>query len=308
MRLLKYWPQLNFLNRMLSKEEKKRRKKESWKQEEAKERVYFLEDMPVSIEKLKELIKHLESNLNSCDDRLTLTMDFLSVKEEDEESYYEWFLDNGAHCDCEVIYNISETLDTLFSIQNQSQISAKREDRGSMPSVPKSSIGFDFSNLPKPWKVGKYKYSNVVFKIKFGNKVETCYLEYREKPLTKFANFSNNKPISFWSKLIGNKAKETLSHLNDVNYWQQVLNLDTTFSEKDDIEIKRNELLINLDNVLVINKGFRSAVYWYIFDKDDNNFYFVIESDIQRYKGHASEIEKLFNHLIIDRNEKLKSG
>lgn len=75
-----------------------------------KQQEAFLASLPMSPELFQLLFDFLDEQLaeKECRHRFTLTQSFLNAKHIDAASVLDWMLENGAGCDCEVLYNIEE--------------------------------------------------------------------------------------------------------------------------------------------------------------------------------------------------------
>lgn len=79
-----------------------------------KARLEFEQSLPISRDDFQNLFDFLDEKLSDeeCDDKLTLTFEFLEKKEiKNIEEVESWLRDNGGYCDCEVLYNIEEKFD-----------------------------------------------------------------------------------------------------------------------------------------------------------------------------------------------------
>ena len=70
----------------------------------------FMSNLPMSSALFQMLFDFLDEQLaeNECQHRFTLTQSFLNANHVDAASVLDWMLENGAGCDCEVLYNIEE--------------------------------------------------------------------------------------------------------------------------------------------------------------------------------------------------------
>jgi hypothetical protein len=63
---------------------------------------------PISYDDLKDLFEHLNRpDVPDCDNTLRESFEFLRDRGLPIESTMEWLNSNGAFCDCEVIYNVT---------------------------------------------------------------------------------------------------------------------------------------------------------------------------------------------------------
>lgn len=95
--------------RIMNKEDKKRLLNEYKK----RERESFEKSLPMSKNLFVDLFDYLDENLeeNGCQHDFTLTLSFLEDNNCDVDTVIEWLLENGAGCDCEVLFNIEENFE-----------------------------------------------------------------------------------------------------------------------------------------------------------------------------------------------------
>ena len=68
-------------------------------------------DPPVSYSDLRDLFEHLDRVSTSgytCDHRFTQTASFLAARNLTPEPMLAWLSENGAGCDCEVMFNVAQ--------------------------------------------------------------------------------------------------------------------------------------------------------------------------------------------------------
>lgn len=95
--------------RIMNKEDKKRLLNEYKK----RERESFEKSLPMSKNLFVDLFDYLDENLEEygCQHDFTLTLSFLEDNNCDVDTVIEWLLENGAGCDCEVLFNIEENFE-----------------------------------------------------------------------------------------------------------------------------------------------------------------------------------------------------
>lgn len=96
----------------MDKEEKQRRNdvKRSIRKSE-KEAI--VSSCPIPIENLRDLFDFLDIRLTDgyCDERFTMTFEFLAKYGLEHEAFVDWSIANGGGCDCEILLNIEEAID-----------------------------------------------------------------------------------------------------------------------------------------------------------------------------------------------------
>ncbi len=90
----------------MDKAEKKRLQQESHE----KEKQAFIESLPMSVEFFSELFDRLreKSVIQSCNNTLELTLEFLEHKGVSTGNVIEWLKNHGGYCDCEVLMNVED--------------------------------------------------------------------------------------------------------------------------------------------------------------------------------------------------------
>jgi hypothetical protein len=81
----------------------------------AKELASLRASLPMSVQDLASLIQHVDESVErqGCDHSLRATTAFLESEKLDAGTIVRWLNDHGGYCDCEVVLNVSETLDDL---------------------------------------------------------------------------------------------------------------------------------------------------------------------------------------------------
>jgi hypothetical protein len=75
-----------------------------------KELKELLDRLPVSLETLKELVLHLEDEIEgsvrACDHTTAMAEAWMAARGIDAPPVLAWLEDIGGHCDCEIVLNI----------------------------------------------------------------------------------------------------------------------------------------------------------------------------------------------------------
>ena len=92
-----------------------KRRKELLAQFKKKETEKLLSGLEVDVERIKELMNHLDDHLsqNGCDHTLNKSQAFLEANNLPIESTLNWFRENGGYCDCEVLANIEDKIEAV---------------------------------------------------------------------------------------------------------------------------------------------------------------------------------------------------
>lgn len=76
------------------------------------ERIAFENSAPLSRQQLKDLLSDLNSK-GRCDHTFVDTRRFAAEHQLDASQLVPWLEEHGAHCDCEVVYNVYEEFGDL---------------------------------------------------------------------------------------------------------------------------------------------------------------------------------------------------
>ncbi len=75
-----------------------------------KEQKELLDRLPMSVESLKELVFHLEDEIEgsgrACDHTTAMAEAWMSARGIDAPPVLAWLDDIGGHCDCEIVLNV----------------------------------------------------------------------------------------------------------------------------------------------------------------------------------------------------------
>jgi hypothetical protein len=75
-----------------------------------KEQKELLDRLPVSVETLKELVLHLEDEIEgagrACDHSTAMAEAWMSARGIDAPPLLAWLGEVGGHCDCEIVLNV----------------------------------------------------------------------------------------------------------------------------------------------------------------------------------------------------------
>lgn len=77
------------------------------------ERIAFENSAPLSLQQLKDLFSHLDSK-SQCDHTFGDTRRFADQHQLDSRQLIPWLQEHGAHCDCEVVYNVYDEFGDLL--------------------------------------------------------------------------------------------------------------------------------------------------------------------------------------------------
>ena len=77
------------------------------------DRIAFENAAPLSLQQLKDLLSFLSSK-NQCDHTFSGTQLFAVQHSIDVAQLLPWLKDHGAHCDCEIVYNIYDEFGELM--------------------------------------------------------------------------------------------------------------------------------------------------------------------------------------------------
>jgi Protein of unknown function (DUF2695) len=89
----------------------KKFRKERVKDFKEMERRIKIASIPIEFTIFKELVCFLENKLDDvqCNHEFRYTIEFLeSYSLANDDKFFEWLNENGAFCDCEIIYNVKE--------------------------------------------------------------------------------------------------------------------------------------------------------------------------------------------------------
>lgn len=84
----------------------------------------FLNSLPMDRKQFVALFEYLDKNLgeDDCNNDMAMTLRFLKqIQIEDRASIIQWFHDQGAYCDCEVIGNVEERFRENISSYNRQE-------------------------------------------------------------------------------------------------------------------------------------------------------------------------------------------
>ena len=76
------------------------------------ERISFENSAPLSVQQLKELLSRLNAT-NRCNHTFTDVRVFAEQQSLDVDRLILWLHEHGAHCDCEVVYNVYDEFGEL---------------------------------------------------------------------------------------------------------------------------------------------------------------------------------------------------
>jgi hypothetical protein len=77
------------------------------------DRIAFENAAPLLLPQLKDLLSHLNSKTH-CDHTFSDTRLFAEQHHIDVAQLLPWLKDHGAHCDCEVVYNVYDEFGELL--------------------------------------------------------------------------------------------------------------------------------------------------------------------------------------------------
>jgi len=147
----------------LSKEERKSRVKQ-W---QAAERAALVESMPFSVDHLSSLLDYLDANLKSCDHTTKLTEIFLHVNKLDKDLVLKWLAEHGGFCDCEVLFNLVDLVGSLCGRPARHETKPKTKSTGRDLTT---TTGWDFTSLPRPWRIANSFIADEPLKLQLGKK------------------------------------------------------------------------------------------------------------------------------------------
>lgn len=261
----------------LSKEERKARVRELNENELAA----AIAGMPLKPQKLRQLINFLDGSLcqaGGCDRTLRFTRSFLSAENVDAEKVIAWLGDNGGGCDCEVVANLDDlSMDVLERSRApktppapRPPVERKEQGERSLETV----TGWDFANLPAPWRVANRYKPQEPLQLEFGKRGR-CTLTVFEKALPRGAQESDE----YWTKVAqASERRERNSFYREGQY-----------------AVAHGELALpdGLRSVTVRSTwGLR---FWIV--PEEGKWFLEGTSETLRYKTDKPEIEALIRHL-----------
>src|SRR6516225_8220645 len=159
----------------------KQQRKAALKQWKHAERADLVAGMPLSPEQLHRLLDYLDAHLKACDHTTRLTAIFLHVEQLDKDTVLSWLGEHGGYCDCEVLANLTDLDDSLQAPAPVPRI-VTRQKQNRTPRDLVTVTGWNFSNLPTPWRVANLYAPSEPLKLELGKK-GGCSIKIIESPL-----------------------------------------------------------------------------------------------------------------------------
>ena len=246
----------------LSKEERKARLKQ-W---QAAERTDLVASMPLSPQQLNSLLDYLDANLTSCDHTTKLTDIVLHVEELDKERVLPWLGDHGGYCDCEVLYNLEGLAESFRERAIPPKPQTKRVARD-LATV----TGWDFADLPQPWRIANLYVANEPLKLQMGKK-GGCTITVVESPLAAGDQMSDD-------------------------YWSALWYARTELPQKSPIQVTRAALDMpeHLQSTLVQTSDWLPVYCWLV--SNNPQWHLEIRTDLNRQNGDLPQVAKLVTQL-----------
>lgn len=246
----------------------KKQIRKAYKENEQKQ---FEESLPMAEKLFPKLFDYIDNQLDkkACNHTLKNTQIFCKThKLSNENEIIQWLNNNGAGCDCEVIYNVSEHFDWCSKLDLElppdpdfDNILAKKQKINQL----KTEFGFEIEKVPTPWKMSESvegKQKTYFFQI--GKGLNICLATLQTDSV---ADELNND--SFW--LNGKGKKQVFKELER----QEFQDFSIIIAKKENIRVK----------------------IW-IIPQFDTRWHLELATENQRYKGDLKELEKLLSAII----------
>jgi hypothetical protein len=234
------------------------------------ERANTLATMPITLEKLHQLLDYLDANLKSCDHTTKLTAVFLQVEYLDRNKVLSWLAEHGGYCDCEVLANLTDFDDALQAPPPIPRVRIEPK-QNRVPRDLQTVTGWNLSNLPPPWRVANLYLATEPVQLQLGKK-GGCTVQLVETPLPAGVQSSDE----FWSCLW--YARTELPARGSLQISHGVLDLPETFQ-----------------STLVQSPSW-IPVYCWIVPKS-NTWYLEVKTESNRCAGDLPPISSLISLL-----------
>lgn len=231
------------------------------------ERKKFQESLPIAEKFFPKLFDFLEQKLSQkpCNHTPKNTQFFCKIhKISAENQVIAWLSENGGHCDCEILYNVSEHFSWHSKIEPEIEIPQNFKDiltKKQKINALSTDFGFRIEKVPSPWKLTQSienQLNNYFFQI--GKGMSVCLVKLQTDSVE---NQINND--DFW-----------LSAKNTKNF---------TFTAL--------EKLAWQDYQIIIATGSTTVVCVWCIPNFTHLWHLQMTTERQRYKGDLKELEKL---------------
>jgi len=224
--------------------------------------------MPIPLDRLIELLEHLDGHLESCDHSLRRTRGHLKDQGLNPDSILPWLAEHGGYCDCEVLANVGELAESL-----------RERPRPARPSpAPKrpardltTLTGWNLQNLPKPWQVANLYNADQPLTLQMGKKAG-CSITLMESPLPP-----------------GDPHQD--------EYWTAFWLARTKLPPKTPFRVTRDALKLpaSLRSTLVQTAGWIPVYCW--ITSEDPRWYLEVQTELNRQQGDLPQVAALVTRL-----------
>lgn len=239
------------------------------KQQQAAERADLEESMPLSPEQLNSLLDYLDANLKSCDRTTRLTETFLATEQLAKDRVLPWLGDHGGYCDCEVLCNLDDLAESFRERPVPPIPEPKKTKR--TPRDLTSVTGWDFKELPQPWRVANLYAADEPLRIQMGKK-GGCTIEVIESALPPGDRLADDYWTALWYE------RTELPQKSAIHVTRPALNLPDRFQ-----------------SILLESPGWTPVHCW--ITSDDAEWSLEVRTESNRQQGDLAQVADLITHL-----------
>lgn len=240
-----------------------------------------LNQMPISVERLVELLEFLERSLTpkGCDHSLHNATSFFKNDRKLDEILL-WLRNNGGGCDCEIILNVTNEYEFILKDYLNKSLAPNSREKTKKSSVKitlplDSAYGLKLETFPQTWKLYKSFDSGSNIEIltfclgKKGLKSE-CIVSYVEKDW--FLDFEDQESVN--------------------NLWQAVSGLTGGVVQ---IDFKTIDVDQHQFNAIALSNKNWLPVYIWIYDPKALHWYFLVKTNSSRRHSDWESVMSLFS-------------
>ncbi len=253
----------------------KSQKKKIKQQFKKQERELFLKNLPLPEAQLLELFSDVEANLqkNACDHTPKNARQFIEKQQIDNvDAVLTWLADHGGHCDCEILYNVTEYFDQWHKDvepveipKEFKQILAKKQKINNL----QTDFGFCLPTVPSPWKLTQsIEGEKTEYFLQIGKGMSVC--------------------------LASLQTDVVESQIDNDDFWLSDKNSSKQFADN---QLER----LQIENyTVIVLKTTTTVVKIWCMPTFTSQWHLEITTERQRYKGDLKEVEKLLKAILTN--------